>query len=746
MIDVTFSIIVPMYNVEAFVRPCLVSVAEQMAPGDELIAIDDASTDRSLDIARRVAEQFPGIRIIALPENRGLGPARNCGFEAAAGSYTLFVDGDDELAPDSLAHLRKRLTEDPVDVVIFDYERRYWDGRAIRNTRQDLLERAILNPEPFTASEHPELLELLQVVWNKAYRTEFLRDEGLVHPDGYYEDTPFTYPVMLSARSVVVEGRVLYRYRQRRSGNILGTQSRKHFDIFLQFDRVFGWLEEREDLLDWAPFLVGRMTAHFTTILGKEERLSPEDRQEFFYAAAEICRTRWQRYGYEPPAEHDAELQRVLHAGVYEKYLDLLRSRREQRAKRVAKDRPLPQGLVRAVQRLGSTKRSTRRLAWRWKTRAQMALYRRWQEQPIDHNLAVFSAYWFRGYSCNPAAICDELGRQAPSISRVWIAKDPATSGAPQGVKVVRPHTFAYFRVLARAGLLVNNVNFPNHYVKRPGTTFLQTHHGTPIKTMGVEVRRTKSVAAHRREMEQLLERSDKWDLVLSSNRHSTEVWKRSFPVEADVIETGYPRNDRLVNVAAEDRSSARRELGIDEGAHVVLYMPTFRNYARVHYDVPSLRHLVEFLPSDTVLLVRDHYFKKGFAVDPACRSRIREVSDVADVNSLFIAADVLLSDFSSAIVDFSLLGKPIVLYLPDLKRYERTRGLAFDLLAQPPGPIAREPRELTRILRDRTYLGASAERVRESFARDMNEFEDGGASKRVVSTLLARHFGDVTP
>ncbi|MGW7595683.1 glycosyltransferase, partial [Streptomyces rubiginosohelvolus] len=130
------------------------------------------------------------LRVLHLTENVGLGRARNAGLEEATGDYVLFLDSDDTLAPGSLSAIAARLdaTGDP-DILVYDYTRTYWDGRLLRNKRSDLMTED--GPAVFSLAERPQLLDLLQIVWNKAYRRDFVTRHGFQFPPGYYEDAPW---------------------------------------------------------------------------------------------------------------------------------------------------------------------------------------------------------------------------------------------------------------------------------------------------------------------------------------------------------------------------------------------------------------------------------------------------------------------------------------------------------------------------------------------------------------------------
>ncbi|MGM9387095.1 glycosyltransferase family 2 protein, partial [Streptomyces antibioticus] len=284
-----FSIIVPCFKVQGFLRECLDSLLDQSYRDFEVIAVDDRSPDGCGAILDEFAARDERVRVLHLPENVGLGRARNAGMPLATGDYLFFLDSDDTLTPGALRAIADRLAEagDP-DVLVFDYARTYWWGGTRRNALAHLL--TDVGADPFTAAEHPEILDLLMVVWNKVYRRDFVVENGFAFPPGYYEDTPWTFPVMLSARRIATLDRICLNYRQRRQGNILSTTSRKHFDIHDQYARVFAFVDDRPELAGWRPCLHRKMGEHCLDILAKPDRLPPSDKGEFFRRTVEMFR------------------------------------------------------------------------------------------------------------------------------------------------------------------------------------------------------------------------------------------------------------------------------------------------------------------------------------------------------------------------------------------------------------------------------------------------------------------------
>ncbi|MFJ9342202.1 glycosyltransferase family 2 protein [Streptomyces sp. NPDC101733] len=280
-----FSVIVPVHNVEAFVREALESVLDQSYADFELIVVDDHSPDGCGAIIDTYAALDPRVSAVHLPENVGLGRARNAGLALATGEYVIFLDSDDTLTPGTLRAITERLrATDSPDVLVFDYARTHDDGRVVRNQLAGLLRHD--GPASFALADRPKLINLLPVSWNKAYRRAFIEDTGLTFPPGFYEDAPWTYPVLVSARTLAVLDRECVHYRQR-TGSILSTTSRRHLDLLDQYDRVFAFLDGDACHERWRPLLYRRMARHYGHLVADRRRLPREARTEFFRRAAD---------------------------------------------------------------------------------------------------------------------------------------------------------------------------------------------------------------------------------------------------------------------------------------------------------------------------------------------------------------------------------------------------------------------------------------------------------------------------
>ncbi|WP_121714626.1 bifunctional glycosyltransferase/CDP-glycerol:glycerophosphate glycerophosphotransferase [Streptomyces sp. E5N91] len=709
-----FSLIVPVHKVQGYLPECLDSVLGQDYVDFELIAVNDCSPDGSGAILDEYARHDARIHVMHLTENVGLGRARNAGMERAQGDYVLFLDSDDTLTEGALTAIADRLdaTDDP-EVLVYDYARTYWNGGVSRNQRADLLRDT--GPDVFSLADRPQLLDLLQIVWNKAYRRDFIARTGLTFPPGYYEDAPWTFGSLITAERIALLDRVCVYYRQRREGgNILKTVSRKHFDIFDQYRRVFDYVDAHEELAEWRGPLFRKMVDHYLTVLESPGRLPRDARAEFFHRASADYRARVPK-GFTRPGGGRGHKYTMLERDAYTTLMSALAA-------------------VKARRRV---KKGIRGALNRSKRGAMGVFYQSQLRLPLDDNLALFSAYWSRGVSCNPAAIDAELARLAPGMRRVWAVHADHADRVPKGVRVVRVGSREYWTALARAKYLVNNVNFADSVVKREGQIHVQTHHGTPLKTMGLD--QQKYPASTDMDFEKLLERCDRWDYSISANRFSTVIWERVYPCSYATLETGYPRNDVLVNATAEDVRAARAALGLADGTKAFLYMPTHREYQPGFTSALDPARFARELGPDVTLLVRGHYFYGDSPHTAALRrtGRIVDVSGHSRVEDLYLAADALITDYSSAMFDYAVLDRPIVSYVPDWDVYSAVRGTYFDLLQEPPGAVATTQTELLGLLTSGTYDTPETTKRRDGFRRRFCEFDDGRAAERVVRRVF---------
>ncbi|GAA3148683.1 hypothetical protein GCM10010449_79130 [Streptomyces rectiviolaceus] len=458
--------------------------------------------------------------------------------------------------------------------------------------------------------------------------------------------------------------------------------------------------------------LVPHAAAHLLAVLDDPGRVTPRDRRDFFRGAARLYRT----YGPADPASTPGE--KALATASFAAY----EAQRKSRSRR--------KGLTR---RLKEQKKKLRARAMRLAYRADL-------RRPLDPHLAVYGAYWNRGISCNPAAIHAKARELAPHIRGVWVVSSRHKSRVPAGVEYVVEGSRRYWQAMARATYLINNSSFPGGFTKRPGQVYLQTHHGTPLKKMGLDQRRYPA-GTHGISFQKVLDHTDQWDFSLSANPHSTEVWERVYPSTSyQALEAGYPRNDVYFTAGDGEIARIREELGVADGRTVLLYAPTHRDYQKGFSPRIDLERFVRAIGPSYVVLVRAHYF---YGADAGLRGhpQLVDVTGHARVEDLCLAADALVTDYSSLMFDYACLDRPIVTYAPDWQAYRLARGTYFDLLSgragETPGAVATTEDELAEVFLNGEWDSAEATALRKAFRARFCPYDDGGAADRVVRRLF---------
>ncbi|MGV9246591.1 bifunctional glycosyltransferase/CDP-glycerol:glycerophosphate glycerophosphotransferase [Streptomyces sp. NPDC003710] len=699
-----FSIIVPAFGVAGRLSQALDSVLSQSYGDFELIPVCDGPDSSAGSVAAAYAERHPRVVPLTSPPSGGVGVARTTGMAAAAGTYLLFLDGDDVLTPGALAAIDARLTgTGDVDVLFFDHERvHWWDAETSTPP---------LGPAPdgaFAPGRAPALTGVSVPAWSAAYRRAFVVGHRLTFPASHFTDIGWGGLVTLTAERMAVLRSVCVRHLVRRQGSRLHSPGAHQLDLLDQVELV---LTRAADIALPADRLSPLFEQLFSAVLrtaAHPERLPAHLRRAFFRRAGRLYR-RHRPAGFRPPAGSVGVQHRLLASGAYDAFRALRAF--NQGVAQAARRTPRPRGL---------------------RTRARYALQLR---RPLDGDLAVYCAYWGRGYACNPAAIHAKARELAPHIRSVFLVEPEAVAGLPEDVEYAVIGSRAAWELLARAKYLINNANFADGVVKRPGSVHLQTQHGTPLKKMGVDQSTYPVVAAASGSFTKLLTRVDRWDYNLSSNRHSTRMWERAFPGSYETLEYGYPRNDVYYTATADDVARVRRELGIPEGRTALLYAPTHRDHDTGFDARLDLEAFCEAIGDAYVVLLRAHYFyDRGSARGDG---RIIDVTGHRSSEDVCLAADALITDYSSIMFDYANLDRPIVVYADDWDVYREVRGVYFDLMEAPPGRVARTPEELTAIFRDGAYADSSAAALRAAFRQRFCQFDDGRAAERVVRRVL---------
>jgi len=354
----------------------------------------------------------------------------------------------------------------------------------------------------------------------------------------------------------------------------------------------------------------------------------------------------------------------------------------------------------------------------------------------IDPDKVVFSCFAGRAYGDNPRAISERLHARCPGAKIVWVFKKsclPDFQGEiPEYVKPVDYRSLEAVREFATARVWVDNFT-KSYYLKRARGRqyYVQTWHGDrAIKRIGYDEKKT----GERRVEEQC-------SRITTASTFGEGMYRTAFAYNGAYIRAGSPRNDLLVSNDPARREAIRRALEISPDTRLLLYAPTYRREDEL---IPKsvqmdLARTLDCLESVTgapwKCLYRAHYLSSGIELE-AVQDRIVDVTRYPDMTELLLASDMVLTDYSSCALDFIIMDRPALFYIPDWDDYVATRGVYFDV-RQSPLMTAENQAQLEALIQALT-----PESVRQNCA-DIREYfgyyETGRATDAVCDYIVER-------
>ena len=350
--------------------------------------------------------------------------------------------------------------------------------------------------------------------------------------------------------------------------------------------------------------------------------------------------------------------------------------------------------------------------------------------------------FTYRGlFADNPRAIYEGLlARDDLELTHTWLCVPKTQGSYPAGVETVLYGTPEAAAVLGDADVVVANDCMSMDWTKKPGAIYLQTWHGTPLKRIHHDAPVRPG----------WLDKPDqdvaRWDLLLSPNAVSTELLRARVPLPRRRLRDrlSAQRRPEPTRTGTTSARGSAQELGIADGTTAVLYAPTWRDdlvfdaAGAADFEMPiDLTAFAQRLGGDHVLLPRLHSMVAGrIAVPPG--APVIDVSDRPESAELYLAADMLVTDYSSAMFDFAVTGKPMVFYTYDLEHYrDDVRGFYFDLAEVAPGPLVFTSAELIEAIADSDVAASHQADRYAQFQRTFCSLEDGHATDRVLDLLF---------
>ncbi|WP_326480879.1 CDP-glycerol glycerophosphotransferase family protein [Virgibacillus halodenitrificans] len=366
---------------------------------------------------------------------------------------------------------------------------------------------------------------------------------------------------------------------------------------------------------------------------------------------------------------------------------------------------------------------------------------------PVKKNTVIFESFLGKQYSDSPRAIYEYLEKNNLGYEMYWSAdRRHIELFKDKDVKAVRRFSIKWLLLMARAGYWVSNSRLPLWIPKPKHTTYLQTWHGTPLKKLAADMEEVHMPGTNTVKYKQnFIKEASKWDYLVSPNAYSSEIFERAFQFNKKMVESGYPRNDFLINENnVETINEIKESASLPLDKKIILYAPTWRDnqfYEKGKYKFDlqmDLELMKEELGKEYIIVLRLHYLVAENLDLTGYEGFVYDFSYHEDIRELYLIADMLITDYSSVFFDYANLKRPMMFFVYDIEDYrDNLRGFYFDFEKKAPGPLVKTTKELILEIKNIDEHGFSPSETTESFYNKFCYLEDGYASHRVVEKVF---------
>jgi len=366
------------------------------------------------------------------------------------------------------------------------------------------------------------------------------------------------------------------------------------------------------------------------------------------------------------------------------------------------------------------------------KTELRNLFYRLMRRMPL-RNRVLFFSYYGEQYSGSPKYISRYL-QEHTDIGIVWAFTEPEKHTEYTGRKI-KYGSPPYYYHLATSKVIVTNYRMTEDFDKREGQTYIQTWHSS-LRLKMIENDAIDTLPLHYVEMAR--KDSKQIDYLLAGSEKSKEIFERSFWYDGAILKSGTPQCDILLDQTDKYFRKVHQHYHIPDDAHIMLYAHTFRkNHDTSVYDL-DFERINEALHTrfggEWYTLIRLHPHLLNQIGNMHYSDHILQATDYDDVQELLCTADVLISDYSAIMFDYSITKRPCFLYYPDLEEYtSKDRNLYFDIRTLPfIGAHTQE--ELLQSIADFSPEGYT-DSV-DAFLKQIGSYDDGHAAERVAQLI----------
>lgn len=371
----------------------------------------------------------------------------------------------------------------------------------------------------------------------------------------------------------------------------------------------------------------------------------------------------------------------------------------------------------------------------------------------VDDKTIFFEVYDGRNYTCSPKAIYEKMltMKEFKDFKFIWAFNDPSKHDVMKDKRlvIVKTNTKDYYKYISSSKYWIVNSIMDECITKKKGQVYVQCWHGTPLKRLRYDIEVNGAVL---NTIEEIRKRNDrdavKFDYFISPSKYCTEKFTSAFNLIAlgkkdIIIEEGYPRNDSLFNRNKKDVDKIKERLGIPKDKKVICYLPTFRDNQHTSGVGYTYNLAIDFdslkkrFGKDYVILFKPHYFIANKIDLSKYKNFVYNVASYDEINDIYLASDLLITDYSSVFFDYANLNRPVMFYMYDFDDYKNNLRDFYISLDELPGPIAKTQKELEDYIVNIDKSISKYKKTYDKFNDKYNYLDDGNASERVIRVIF---------
>ena len=753
------SVIMPVYNVEKYLRETLDSVVNQTLDDYEIIVIDDESTDGSRNIIEDYCKKYNNIKAI-YQKNKGPSATRNRGIKMAEGEYIVFVDSDDIIPNDSLEVRYKLAKEQKADIVVTM-------THMFNETDEWPIKSHFLDEGPKNIITNHELLWMMGPC-NKIYKRDIIKDIEFPIGINYGEDQVFVLKAYFRSRKIYSTQYVGYYYRRREGEGESLTQQ-----LFIKPDYVLNnsskcwklianeidknienkynkWALEKsylERLISvdvWPSFK--------QAIISKNENMQISAFQTMEYLIDNI-----DNYVF----NQIKKLIWILTSGVIQKYLFLTKKSKKFYIKL----------LIKTYKKMDYYNRSILETYHR-------CLYKYIEKAVLRDNYKYIYIYLIKNNLSNKVKVFKK--RLDVSSDRIFYRfskilpnkKNKVVLASNKSKELTGNLKYIYDELVSRDEFIIkiymNNkrdkINRLKMYYNFATSKFIliddyyRQLYGLKIRKRSELIQVWHACGAFKKFGFSAIGKSDgnslefekkahlHYSKVLTSSKEVNKYYSEAFNINKEnILSFGVPRTDILLNKEYQEFIKLNLEslYPIIKNKNVITYAPTFRGgiEARKNFKLQlDLERILKELGNDYVIILKLHPSVNYECIDLSnmpndYKNRILNINSDFDINKILLVTDILISDYSSVIFEAALLNKKILMYAYDKDEYLSERDFYYNYDNFVPGPIAYNNEDVINIIKENKF---DMEKVK-SFKNKFFNLEAESATKKLVDYISER-------